>query len=104
MMGKLANKTHQAYTAHSVTFNTQPLIQYEWVTRADVTFGDIPRECLEEFAKTPEPYIHSGGYELSAVSGSFIKEIKGSHSAVQGLDMHELCVQIIKGAKAAKWV
>ena len=53
MMGGLANKTHQAYTAHILTFNTEPQIQYEWVTKADVTFGDIPIACLEEFAKTP---------------------------------------------------
>ena len=73
MMGSLANKTHQAYTAHIVTFNTEPQIKYEWVTKADVTFGEIPIAALEEFAKTPEPYIHSGGYELTAISGSFIK-------------------------------
>lgn len=38
-----------------------------------VTFGDIPIESLKAFAKTDEPYIHSGGYELTAISGSFIK-------------------------------
>lgn len=104
MMGGLANQTHQAYTAHIITFNTEPVIQFEWVAQADVTFGDVPIQCLEEFAKTPEPYIHSGGYELTAISGSFLKEIKGSHTAVQGLDMYQLCLNIIKGAKQAKWI
>ena len=104
MMGGLSNKTHQAYTAHVVIFNVEPQIRYEWVTKADVTFGDIPTVALEAFAKTPEPYIHSGGYELTAISGSFIKEINGSHTAVQGLDMHQLCHNIIKGAKEAKWI
>jgi len=33
------------------------------------------------------------------MSGSFLKEIKGSHSAVQGLDMYEICRRIVKGGK-----
>ena len=28
MMGSLANKTHQAYTAHIVIFNVEPQIRY----------------------------------------------------------------------------
>jgi predicted house-cleaning NTP pyrophosphatase (Maf/HAM1 superfamily) len=59
---------------------------------------------IEVFAKEPEPYRHSGAYELTAMSGSFLKEIKGSHSAVQGLDMHELCKRIIEGSRAAGWL
>lgn len=104
MMSSLCNKTHSAYTAHIIVFNTKPLIRYEWVTKADVTFGDVPNICFEEFAKTDEPYIHSGGYELTAISGSFIKEVNGSHTAIQGLDMYEVCRHIIKGAKEAKWI
>lgn len=42
MMGSLANKTHQAYTAHVIVFNAEPCIKFEWVTKADVTFGDVP--------------------------------------------------------------
>ena len=57
-----------------------------------------------EFSKSDEPYIHSGGYELSAVSGSFIKEISGSHTAIQGLDIYQLCNRIIEGSKKAKWI
>lgn len=46
MMGSLANKTHQAYTAHIIVFNVEPVIRYEWVIKADVTFGEIPKESL----------------------------------------------------------
>lgn len=62
MMSALANQTHQAYTAHVIVFNTEPQIKFEWVTKADVTFGDVPVECFEAFSETDEPYIHSGGY------------------------------------------
>ena len=103
-MSGLSGKTHRAYTAHIIHFNTEPRISYEWVGFAEVTFGDIPKESLEEYAKTPEPYIHSGGYELSAVSGSFIKEIKGNHNLIEGLDMYEISRKIIEGAKQAKWI
>jgi predicted house-cleaning NTP pyrophosphatase (Maf/HAM1 superfamily) len=69
-----------------------------------VTFGDIPLEVIKVFAKQPEPYKHSGGYELTALSGSFLQQIKGSHSAVQGLDMYQLCRRITEGAKKGGWI
>jgi len=59
---------------------------------------------IKVFAKQPEPYRHSGAYELSAMSGSFLKEIRGSHSAVQGLDMYQVCCRITEGAKKAGWI
>ena len=46
MMSSLSNRTHHVYTAHIVTFNTTPQIQYEWVGKAQVTFGEIPKESL----------------------------------------------------------
>lgn len=104
MMSSLANKTHHVYTAHCLLFNTEPMITYEWVGTAAVTFGDVPLECFKEYSKLDEPYIHSGGYELTAVSGSFLKEINGSHTLVQGLDIYELCNKIIEGSRKAKWL
>ena len=49
----LSNEQHRVYTAHIVVFNTDPVIRYEWVARAEVTFGDVPLEVLKEFAKQP---------------------------------------------------
>lgn len=104
MVRSLSNQTHRIYTAHIVVFNTQPAIRYEWVTRAEVTFGEVPEEVIKVFAKEPEPYRHSGAYEITALSGSFLKSINGSHSAVQGLDMHELCGKIIEGSRKVGWI
>ncbi len=73
------------------------------MAKAEVTFGEIPNNVLEFFAKEPEPYRHSGGYELTAMSGSFLKSINGSHSAVQGLDMHEVCRAIVEGGREQQW-
>jgi hypothetical protein len=42
MMSSLANETHQSLTSHIITFNTNPQIQYEWITKSDVVFGNIP--------------------------------------------------------------
>lgn len=47
MMSQLSNKTHQIYTAHCIVFNVEPQIKYEWVSKADVTFGDVPIECFK---------------------------------------------------------
>lgn len=100
----LANSEHRVYTAHILVFNTEPKIRYEWVERAEVTYGEVPLEVLKEFAKQPEPYRHSGGYELTALSGAFLKSINGSHTAVQGLDMYALCHRIIEGSRKAGWI
>ena len=56
MMGDLSSQTHRVYTAHTVIFNPKKYpkgYKQEWVARAEVTFGDIPREILEHFAKEP---------------------------------------------------
>lgn len=106
MVTALAGNTHRIYTAHTVLFNGKKhgeWVKEEWVTSAEVTFGEIPPEVIAEFAKQPEPYLHSGGYELTAMSGGFLKSINGSHSAVQGLDMHEICWSLIRGGKKLQW-
>jgi len=46
MMMSLANRSHNAFTAHIVTFNTTPVIQYKWVTKVEVVFGEISEEIL----------------------------------------------------------
>ena len=40
---------------------------------------------------------------MTGISGSFLKEIKGSHTCIQGLDIYELCRRILEGAREAKW-
>lgn len=103
MVQELSGNTHRIYTANIIVFNAKPLIRYEWVTRAEVTFGKITPDILKEFAKEAEPYRHSGGYEVSAISGSFITRIEGNYHAVQGLDIHELCQKLIEGGKKLEW-
>ena len=60
-----------------------------------MTFGKIDPLIIKEFAKEPEPYLHSGAYEVCALSGSFITSINGSFHVVQGLDMHQICNKLI---------
>ena len=51
MVQQLANNTHTIYTANIIVFNAEPLIRYEWVSKADVTFGNVDIEIIKEFAK-----------------------------------------------------
>ena len=69
-----------------------------------VTFGDIPIEAIEAYAKTEEPYIHSGGYELTGEAASFIKSISGSMTSIQGLDVYGVCHKIVEGSKKLGWI
>lgn len=103
MMMGLAKKWHKVFSAHQVVFNLEKQLKYEWVVEADVLFGDIPLESVDAYSETPFPYKHSGGYELCGLSGSFIEEVKGSFSSVQGIDTYQVGKYIIEGIKEAKW-
>lgn len=75
-----------------------------FLTMIQVTFGDIPIEAIEAYAKTEEPYIHSGGYELTGEAASFIKSISGSMTSIQGLDVYGVCHKIVEGSKKLGWI
>ena len=51
MVSELAGNTHRIYTANIVVFNTEPILKYEWVSKAEVTFGKIDPLTIQEFAK-----------------------------------------------------
>lgn len=55
----------------------------------------MPIEAIEAYARTGQPYIHSGGYELTGMAGSFIKQTSGSMTAIQGIDVYGVCQKII---------
>jgi predicted house-cleaning NTP pyrophosphatase (Maf/HAM1 superfamily) len=69
-----------------------------------VSFGEIPIEAIEAYAKTEDPYIHSGGYELTGEAASFIKTLSGSMTAIQGLDVFGVCSKIVEGSKKLGWI
>ena len=51
MVQGLAGNTHRIYTANIVVFNAEPIIKYEWVSKAEVTFGNVDLSIIKEFAK-----------------------------------------------------
>ena len=104
MMSGLCNQWHKVYTAHQLVFNTPDLLTKSFVIDAEVLFGDVPMESLEKYSETEIPYLHSGGYELFGVSGSFIEEIKGSLTAVQGVDTYQLSLNLISGMRQLGWI
>ena len=103
MMAELSKKWHKVYSAHNIVFNLEKPLFYSWVVEAEVLFGDIPLNSIEQYSDTPYPYKHSGGYELFGLSGSFVEAINGSVSSVQGIDTYQVCKHIIEGIKEAKW-
>lgn len=104
MVSELSGNTHRIYTANILIFNSEPQIRHEWVCKSEVTFGNIDLNIAKELAKDPEPYLHSGAYELTAMSGSFITAINGSFHVVQGLDIHGICQRMIEGGKKLGWI
>lgn len=46
MIQELSGNTHRVYTANIVVFNSEPVTRYEWVSKGEVTFGDISIDII----------------------------------------------------------
>ena len=69
------------------------------VVRTDVTFADLSEQDIEDYWHTGEPADKAGSYGIQGIGGKFVKQIKGSYSAVVGLPLYETN-QLIQQAQA----
>ncbi len=86
MMKRLSGKTHQVWTAIAVVWEDTTLRS---IKGSDVTFGKLWDERIGAYIATDEPYDKAGGYGIQGQAGKFIKNIKGSYSAIMGLPLYE---------------
>ncbi|XP_051912644.1 dTTP/UTP pyrophosphatase-like [Hippocampus zosterae] len=99
MMGKLAGRWHEGITAHRVYVGTK---LYAFTTVDELKFFPLDETTLRAYARTGQPYAHSGGYRLNGMSGSFFEEIRGS-VGFQGLHVGRVCAAIVTGLKEMGW-
>lgn len=86
MLTMLSDSTHQVLTAVALTNAIQ---QKTVLVETFVTFGGLTPEIIDWYWHTGEPQDKAGSYGIQGLGGQFVKQIKGSYSAVVGLPLYE---------------
>jgi septum formation protein len=59
------------------------------VSTSRVTFRAIPRDEIERYVATGEPFDKAGSYAIQGKAAAFISHLEGSYSGVMGLPLFE---------------
>jgi len=85
-LSSLSGGTHQVLTAVAVV---QGELSQCCVVSTDVEFKQLSQIEIENYWLTGEPQDKAGSYGIQGVGGQFVKQIKGSYSAVVGLPLYQ---------------
>ncbi|MFT7338858.1 MAG: septum formation protein [Marinobacter maritimus] len=86
MLGRLSGSTHQVMTAIALAQNG---VCTSCLVTTEVTFRTLQSEEIAAYVATEEPMDKAGSYGIQGLGGIFVKELKGSYSAVVGLPLQE---------------
>lgn len=86
MLATLSGRTHEVLTAVAIRWQQQ-LAQA--VSTSRVTFRSIPRDEIERYVATGEPFDKAGGYGIQGRAAAFVSQLEGSYSGVVGLPLFE---------------
>jgi len=86
MLGKLSGRTHEVMTAVALRWEAQ-LAQA--VSSSRVTFRTLPRDEIERYIATGEPFDKAGAYAVQGKAAAFVQHLEGSYSGVVGLPLYE---------------
>jgi septum formation protein len=86
MLGALSGRTHEVLTAVALRWNAQ-LAQA--VSASRVTFRELPKDEIERYVATGEPFDKAGAYAIQGRAAAFVQHLEGSYSGVMGLPLFE---------------
>ncbi|WP_417520847.1 Maf family protein [Marinobacter sp.] len=86
MLTRLSGKTHQVMTAIAVTKGEHCESR---LVVTDVSFRVLSQGEIAAYVATGEPMDKAGSYGIQGLGGIFVKQLKGSYSAVVGLPLQE---------------
>ena len=87
MLMRLSGKEQYVYTALAIVSNEKIV---EAHSQTSVTFRAISEPEARRYWQTGEPADKAGGYAIQGLGAVFVKQIKGSYSAVVGLPIEVL--------------
>jgi septum formation protein len=86
MLTALSGRTHEVLTAVAIRWQAQ-LAQA--VSSSRVTFRAIPKDEIERYVATGEPFDKAGAYAIQGRAAAFAQHLDGSYSGVMGLPLFE---------------
>jgi len=86
MLAALSGKTHEVVTAVAVRWEAQLALG---VSSSHVTFRPLPKEEIERYIASGEPFDKAGAYAIQGRAAAFIRHLEGSYSGVMGLPLFE---------------
>ena len=86
MFNRLSGAQHQVMTAVAISDGQQTRSE---VVITQVSFYPVNKREMERYWLSGEPQDKAGGYGIQGMGALFVKEIKGSYSAVVGLPIAE---------------
>jgi len=86
MLAALSGRRHEVITAVAVRW--QAHIEMA-VSASHVTFRAIPKDEIERYVATGEPFDKAGAYAIQGRAAAFVEHIEGSYSGVMGLPLYE---------------
>ena len=86
MMQMMSGQSHFVHTA--IAIQTQDRLEAMSVT-TEVEFARLSEAQIRWYWQSGEPQDKAGGYGIQGLGAQFVKQIKGSYSAVVGLPLYE---------------
>jgi septum formation protein len=86
MLAQLSGHTHQVMTAVALARDGDCR---SLVSITEVTFRTLGDDEIRAYVASGEPMDKAGGYGIQGRGGIFVRELKGSYSAVVGLPLQE---------------
>lgn len=99
MLARLSGKAHQVMTAIALAKDTHCVSE---LVVTNVTFRALSEAEIDAYVATGEPMDKAGSYGIQGLGGIFVKELRGSYSAVVGLPLQETAA-ILADAGCPVW-
>ncbi len=99
MLRALSNREHQVLTAVALA---SPAHCASRVVSSYVRFCEISEAHMQAYWNTGEPQDKAGGYAIQGLAAIFVREVRGSYSAVVGLPLCETA-ELLAAANIPCW-
>ena len=86
MLEALSGRTHRVLTAVAVSDGHDTHFA---VSDSHVQFAPLPREVIDAYVASGEPFGKAGAYAIQSRIAGWIARIEGSHSGIMGLPLYE---------------
>jgi len=86
ILNMLSGNSHQVITAIAAVQGERSEVV---VVSTEVDFKTLSEQEIMRYWQTGEPQDKAGAYGIQGIAGQFVKQIRGSYSAVVGLPLYE---------------